>query len=102
MIHSCNLLQRSDWSWFAPVFQKVPVGKQFFLMKLRPRFDQTLLAYWQKSNNKADRRDRKHSDVFAVVGMKMGSTMALGRLREHANDDAVKSGKLRLFRSLSD
>jgi len=40
--------------------------------------------------------------VFAVVGMKMGSAMALGRLREHANDDAVKSGKLRHFRSVSD
>ena len=40
-------------------------------------------------------RDRKYSRMLSVIGVKMSRVMLSCRLRKHANNDSVKSGKLR-------
>ena len=50
MIHGATLLQRRDWGRLAAPLQKLPVGKQLLLVKLRPSLDEALLTL----RNKAD------------------------------------------------
>lgn len=44
-----------------------------------------------EADDERDRRNGKHRDVLAVVGVKMRDVMTLRRLGEHSNDDAVKA-----------
>ena len=91
MVHGATLLQRCDWGRLTALLQKSPIRKQFILVKLGPRLDQPLLALRNKADNERDRRNGKHSNVLAVVGMKMRDLMTLRRLGEHPNNDAVKA-----------
>jgi hypothetical protein len=91
MVHGIILLQRHDWGRLAALLQKMPVGEQLFLVKLCPSLDETLLTLRNKADDEGNWRNGKHSDVLAVVGMKVRDVVALGRLGEHPNDDTIKA-----------
>ena len=81
----------TDWGRLAALLQKAPAGKQLILVKLCPSLDETLLALWNEDDDESHRRNGKHGDVLAVVGVKMRDAMPLGRLAEHPDDDTVKA-----------
>ena len=55
MIHGATLLQRRDWARLAALLQKVPIGKQLFLVELRPSLDEPLLALRDKANDEMEK-----------------------------------------------
>jgi hypothetical protein len=91
MVHGTVLLQRCDWGRLAALLQKVPVGEQLLLVKLCPSLDETLLTLRNKADDEGNWRNGKHSDVLAIVGMKVRDMMAFGRLGEHPNNDTIKA-----------
>ena len=91
VIHGANLPQRLDWGRLSALYQKRPIGEQFFLVKLGPSFDETLLALWDETDNERDGHNGKYGNMLAIIGVKMWDVMALGGLGEHPNDDPVKA-----------
>lgn len=75
------------------MLQQLPIGKKFVLVKLRPRLDEALLALRNKTDDESHRGNGKHRDMIAVVRVKVGDMMTLGRLGEHPYNDAVKAGE---------
>ncbi|GDY21390.1 hypothetical protein LBMAG56_27370 [Verrucomicrobiota bacterium] len=91
MVHGATLLQRRDWGRLASLLQKRPIGEQLRLVKLGPSLNEPLLTLRNEANDERDGRDGKHRNVLAIVSVKMRNVMALRRLGEHPNDDAVKA-----------
>ena len=60
-------------------------------MKLGPSLDESLLALRGKADDERDWRNGKDGDVLTVLGVELRDVMALRRLGEHPNDDAVKA-----------
>ncbi len=91
MIHGADLLQWRDWGRLAALLKKLPARKQLLPVKLGPSLDKTQLPLWNEGDDERHRRNRKDGNMLAIVGVEMRDVMALRRLGEHPNDDAVKA-----------
>ena len=95
MCHGCKLLQRCDWCRSLPLLKPIPIGQKLILMKLRPRLDKPLLPLRNRASNESDWGDGENRDLLLIVGVKMRRMETLGKLDEHAYNDAIKARKFR-------
>ena len=60
---------------------------------IRPKLDQSLLPFWQRTSDQFNRIDAENADLFLIVSVKVRDMVLCTNFHEHPDDDAEEAAQ---------